>query len=54
MEPDPDELDALVARVPLGWGELLIGGRAWGITRVDRAGRGRARSTARSSAVCVG
>ncbi|MGC5076356.1 hypothetical protein [Agrococcus sp. DT81.2] len=33
-----DELDALVARVPLGWTRVLIGERAWGITRVDRAG----------------
>ena len=33
-----DELDALVARVPLGWSRQLIDGRAWGITRVDRAG----------------
>jgi hypothetical protein len=38
VEPDPEELDALVARVPLGWSRLLIDGRAWGITRVDRAG----------------
>lgn len=33
-----DELDALVARVPRGWSRQLIDGRAWGITRVDRAG----------------
>lgn len=32
-----DELDALVARVPLGWSRQVVDGRAWGITRVDRA-----------------
>lgn len=32
-----DELDALVDRVPLGWSRQLIDGRAWGLTRVDRA-----------------
>ncbi len=32
-----DELEALVARVPLGWTRQLIDGHAWGITRVDRA-----------------
>ena len=36
-----DDLDALVERVPLGWSRQLIDGRAWGVTRVDRAG-GRA------------
>ncbi len=33
-----DDLDALVARVPLGWTKQLVDGHAWGITRVDRAG----------------
>lgn len=38
---DGSDLDALVARVPLGWSRQRIDGRTWGITRVDRAG-GRA------------
>jgi len=35
---DADDLDALVARVPPGWTRQVVEGRAWGITRVDRAG----------------
>ncbi|GAA1423792.1 peptide methionine sulfoxide reductase [Agrococcus citreus] len=33
-----DDLDGLVARVPLGWSRQLVDGRAWGISRTDRAG----------------
>lgn len=33
-----EELDALVARVPLGENRFEIDGRTWSITRVDRAG----------------
>jgi len=33
-----DDLDALVERVPLGWSRQLIDGRAWGVTRTERAG----------------
>lgn len=33
-----EELDALVDRVPLGESRFEIDGRAWSITRVDRAG----------------
>lgn len=32
-----DDLDALVARVPLGWSRQLVDGRAWGISRTDRS-----------------
>lgn len=32
-----DDLDALVARVPVGWSLQRIDGRAWGISRVERA-----------------
>lgn len=31
-----DDLDALVARVPLGWSRHRVDGREWGISRVDR------------------
>lgn len=35
---DDEELDALVARVPLGESRHEIDGRPWSLTRVDHAG----------------
>lgn len=37
MDAAHDDLDRLVARVPLGWSRQVVGGRAWGITRVEHA-----------------
>lgn len=37
-EATPDELRALVDRVPPGWTEVEYGGSAWGLTRTDHAG----------------
>lgn len=39
-EVAPDELHALVERVPLGWTEVAYAGRTWGLTRADHAGGG--------------
>ncbi len=36
----PEELDALVDRVPVGWSEVAYDGRRWGLTRTDRAAGG--------------
>ncbi|GAA3561020.1 hypothetical protein GCM10022197_15680 [Microlunatus spumicola] len=36
----PEELHALVERVPLGWTEVAYAGRTWGLTRADHAGGG--------------
>ena len=33
----PDELHALVERVPVGWTEVDYAGRTWGLTRTDHA-----------------
>lgn len=35
--PQPDELAALVDRVPDGWTEVTYEGHAWGLSRTDRA-----------------
>ena len=36
----PEELHALVERVPVGWTEVAYAGRTWGLTRSDHAGGG--------------
>jgi hypothetical protein len=37
---EPEELHALVDRVPTGWTEVGYAGRTWGLTRADHAGGG--------------
>lgn len=39
-EAGPDELAALVDRVPPGWSEVAYAGGTWGLRRTDRAGGG--------------
>lgn len=34
---EPDDLAALVDRVPAGWTEVAYAGARWGLTRTDRA-----------------
>lgn len=36
-EVEPEELHALVERVPIGWTEVGYAGRTWGLTRADHA-----------------
>jgi hypothetical protein len=36
-EVAPEELHALVDRVPTGWTEVGYAGRTWGLTRTDHA-----------------
>lgn len=35
-----DDLEALLVRIPVGWSRHRIDGRAWSLTRVDRADGG--------------
>ncbi|MGI3785301.1 MAG: hypothetical protein ACRYG2_31490 [Janthinobacterium lividum] len=35
---EPEELHALVERVPVGWTEVGYAGRTWGLTRADHGG----------------
>jgi hypothetical protein len=37
---EPEELHALVDRVPAGWTEVGYAGRTWALTRSDHAGGG--------------